>query len=164
MAERIPWALELVGLRGLEGRSPLALSGGQKQRAALAAVLAMRPEVLVLDEPTGSLDPQGQQEVFEVLDRLRRQEEQTVVMISNDSERVARYSDRVAVLASGRVELEGPPLRVFAQAERLQALGLGIPQLMEVARCLNRELGTRFDFFDLQQARAELRPGAGSRR
>jgi energy-coupling factor transport system ATP-binding protein len=162
MAERIPWALQLVGLKGLEGRSPLALSGGQKQRAALAAVLAMQPAVLVLDEPTASLDPQGQQEVFEVLDRLRRGGDMTVILVSNDSERVAQFSDRVAVLAQGQLVLEGPPAQVFAEGRRLQDLGLAVPQMLEVARCLNRGLGTDFAFLGLGQAIAALRNREGA--
>jgi energy-coupling factor transport system ATP-binding protein len=162
MAERIPWALQLVGLQGLEDRSPMALSGGQKQRAALAAVLAMQPDVLVLDEPTASLDPQGQQEIFEVLDRLRRGRDMTVILFSNDSDRVAQFSDRVAVLAQGRVVQEGTPAQVFAEDQRLQELGLAVPQMLEVARCLNRGLGTDYAFLGLDQATAALRQREGA--
>jgi energy-coupling factor transport system ATP-binding protein len=162
MAERIPWALQLVGLQGLEDRSPLALSGGQKQRAALAAVLAMQPGVLVLDEPTANLDPQGQQEVFEVLDRLRRDRDMTVILFSNDSDRVAQFSDRVAVLAQGRVVLEGTPAEVFAEDQRLRELGLAVPQMLEVAHCLNRGLGTDYAFLGLDQATAALRQREGA--
>jgi energy-coupling factor transporter ATP-binding protein EcfA2 len=123
----------------------------------------MQPSVLVLDEPTASLDPQGQQEVFEVLDRLRRGGEMTVIMISNDSDRVAQFSDRVAVLAQGRIVLEGPPREVFSKGQMLQDLGLAVPQMLEVAQCLNRQLGTEYAFLGLEEARAALSKGESRR-
>lgn len=159
MAERIDWALQLVGLDGFERRSPFALSGGQKQRAALAAVLAMQPSVLVLDEPTASLDPQGQQEVFEVLDRLRRSGERTIILITHDSERVAQFSDRVVLLDAGRVVADGTPRDVLGQAGLLQELGLGMPQMAALADCLNRELGTDYAFLSVAEAEAALSRG-----
>lgn len=159
MAERIDWALRLVGLDGFERRSPFALSGGQKQRAALAAVLAMQPSVLVLDEPTASLDPQGQQEVFEVLDRLRRSGERTIILITHDSERVAQFSDRVVLLDAGRVVADGTPRDVLRQAGLLQELGLGMPQMAALADCLNRELGTDYAFLSVEEAEAALSRG-----
>ena len=155
--------LEAVGLAGYEHRITYKLSGGEKRLVALAAVLAMQPSVLVLDEPTASLDPQGQQEVFEVLDRLRRGGDITVIMISNDSERVAQFSDRVAVLAQGRIVLAGPPRKVFSEGQMLRGLGLAVPQMLEVAQCLNRELGTHYAFLGLDEARAALSRGESRR-
>ena len=156
IAERIDWAARTVGIDGLLGRSPFELSGGQKQRVAIAAVLAMRPEVLVLDEPTASLDPRGKQEVFAAVRDLRRQRGMTIVMVEQDAERIAEFSDRVAVLAGGRVWGSGTPAEVFARAGELASLGLRVPQVTEVAERLNRRHGTAHRFTRLEEAARSL--------
>ena len=132
--------LEMVGLAGLEERSPLELSGGQQQRLAIAAVLAMRPRVLVMDEPTSNLDPQGKREVFEIAATLHAQN-QTVVIVEHEVEMMATHADRVIVLDAGRVVLNGPPREVFAQVEVLESLGLRPPQVTAVAYRLGRDHG-----------------------
>lgn len=132
---RITWALEAVGLSRLRDHPPAQLSGGQQQRLALAAVLAMQPAVLVLDEPTGGLDPRGRQGVLEVLMALRRQGS-TIVMATQDAEAVAALADRVVVLHEGAIALEGPPRAVFAQVARLHALGVAVPQLAALSHLL----------------------------
>ena len=156
IVERIDWAAHLVGIGGLLERSPFELSGGQKQRVAIAAVLAMTPEVLVLDEPTASLDPRGKQEVFTVVGDLRRQRGMTIVMVEQDAERIAEFSDRVAVLAGGRVQRIGPPREVFSHTDELAALGLRVPQVTEVAERLNRWHGTAHRFTRLEEAALAL--------
>lgn len=156
IVERIDWAAHLVGIEGLLERSPFELSGGQKQRVAIAAVLAMTPEVLVLDEPTASLDPRGKQEVFTVVEDLRRQRGMTIVMVEQDAERIAEFSDRVAVLADGRVQRIGPPREVFACTDELAALGLRVPQVAEVAERLKRRHGTAHRFTHLEEAARAL--------
>ena len=145
-------------IEGLLDRSPFELSGGQKQRVAIAAVLAMTPDVLVLDEPTASLDPRGTQEVFgTVVWNLRRQRGMTIVMVEQDAECIAEFSDRVAVLAEGRVRRVGSPAEVFAHADELAAFGLRVPQVTEVAGRLNRRYGTAHRFTRVDEAALALR-------
>lgn len=160
IAERIDWALGLVGMSGERERSANQLSGGQKQRVAIAAVLAMRPEVLVLDEPTAQLDPLGKYEVALAIETLRRElgARLTVVMVEQDAELLAQFADRVIVLDAGQVVMQGTPREVFARVGELERLGVAVPQLAEVAQRLNRELGTDFDFLTHDEALRALRP------
>ncbi|HLE27821.1 MAG TPA: ATP-binding cassette domain-containing protein [Anaerolineales bacterium] len=159
IAERVDWALRAVRMAAPEylERSPFHLSGGQKQRVALAAILAMRPEILVLDEPTAELDPLGKAEVFGVLAELRRAQGMTMVIVEQDVEELARLADRVAVLAEGRIVLEGPPREIFAQPARLRALGLDAPQLSTVAALFREREGKPYHFFTLAEALETLR-------
>ncbi len=108
--------------------SPLILSGGQKRRVAIAGVLAMEPEVLVLDEPTAGLDPAGRTEILELLEKLHREREITVVLVSHSMEDVAEYAERVVVMNRGKVVLEGPPRKIFHYEKELGQIGLGVPQ------------------------------------
>ena len=122
--ERVTWALAEVGLSDQRDRSPGHLSGGEKQRVALAAILAMRPQVLALDEPTANLDPAGKAAIFDVLARLARERQITILVATQEVERVAQHADRVLVLHEGRIALAGTPAEVFAQAGRLQEWGM----------------------------------------
>ncbi len=166
---RVESALALFRLERLRRRPPDALSGGEKKRLALASVLAMRPAVIILDEPLGGLDPAGREEVLAALSTLRRDLAAAIVMTEGDPEAVAAFAHRLVVLerpdprhgqdprASGaRVALEGSPAAVFRQLERLDALGVEVPQLAQVAAGLNRRLGTHFDFSTLGEAREAL--------
>jgi energy-coupling factor transporter ATPase len=157
MRARIDWALAKVGMQAFAGSPPAHLSGGQKQRVAIATILAMRPRVLVLDEPTANLDPAGKTEVLQAVAELRRSGNSTVVFVSHESDFIAELSDRVVVLNEGAVALQGNPAEVFAQTDELQAIGLQLPQVCEVARQLNRLQGTRFTFQRMDQARQALR-------
>lgn len=152
IAERVAWALDVVSMSAYRDRSPTQLSGGQKQRVAIAASLAMLPEVLILDEPTASLDPVGQAEVFGVIERLCRERRMTIVMVSHDAEHVAQFSDRVAVLWEGRIARLDTPRRIFEDAELLAQTGLCAPQVAEAALALNRRYGTRYHFIRLDEA------------
>lgn len=156
IARRVTWALRAVGLEEFRQRSPLSLSGGEKQRLAIAAVLAMRPRILVLDEPTASLDPQGAAEVFATLREMRQRMPLTIVMATQDSEWVAEQADRLAVLDQGRIALLGPPDELLSQVERLHARGVGVPQVAEAAAQLNARLGTAFRFTRLDEAEGVL--------
>ena len=123
---RVDEALAAVDMTAYKDHSPHRLSGGQKQRVAIAGVLAMHPDCLLLDEPTAMLDPQGRREVLDTLCRLNR-EGMTVVLITHYMEEAA-LADRVVVMDEGRVVLDGTPRQVFAQGERLATLGLDVPQ------------------------------------
>lgn len=124
---RVEQALETVGMLEYRKRSPHKLSGGQKQRVAIAGVLAMQPDCIVLDEPTAMLDPQGRQEVLDTVCRLNREQGMTVVLITHYMEEAAR-AQRVVVLDEGTVLADGTPREVFTQVETLRAVGLDVPQ------------------------------------
>ena len=133
MRGRIGDALAMVDLAGFEERMPLALSVGQQQRLAIAAVLAMQPRILVMDEPTSNLDPTGKQEVFAIAERLNRDHGMTVVMAEHEVEAMARYADRVIVLDGGRIVANGTPREVLTQGDLLEAVGLRPPQATALA-------------------------------
>ncbi len=125
--QRVEEALRTVGMWEYKDHSPHKLSGGQKQRIAIAGVLAMHPDCIVLDEPTAMLDPHGRQEVLDTICRLNRERGMTVVLITHYMEEAA-LADRVVVMDDGRVLLDGTPREVFAQADTLHAVGLDVPQ------------------------------------
>jgi len=152
IAERVEWALETVGMAGYRRRSPLQLSGGQKQRVAIASVLAMYPRVLVLDEPTSGLDPVGKAEVFKVVAELKRRHDVTVIMVEQNAEKIAEFSDRVVVLHEGTVALDGDPREVFANPELMAQIGLAVPQVSELAVLHNQDWGTDFSFLNVDEA------------
>jgi energy-coupling factor transporter ATP-binding protein EcfA2 len=134
--ERVKEALAFVGLTGYEGRAPSALSGGQQQRVAIACVLAMDPEVLVLDEPTSELDPIGSEQVMEVIARLNRELGKTIFMVTHDMDFVTKYAERVLVLNNGRLIDDGTPEEIFSQDALLKAARIRPPQVCEVAQDL----------------------------
>lgn len=136
MIRIIPETLALVGLAGFEERSPLGLSGGQQQRLAIAAVLAMNPQILIMDEPTSNLDPIGKQEVFDMAARLNREQGMTVIVFEHEVEVMARYADRVIVLDQGAVVMNGTPQEIFSRVDELAALHLRVPASAELARLL----------------------------
>ncbi len=156
IGERVDWALSAVGMAAYRLRSPLHLSGGQKQRVAIAAMLAMLPRILVLDEPTAGLDPLGKVEVFDAIGQLRRSRQMTIVLVEQESERVAEFSDRVAVLYDGQLALIGTPAEIFAQVDRLHEIGVAVPQVSELAWLLNARLGKHYVFTTLDDASRAL--------
>lgn len=133
---RVQGALEMVGAADLARRPTASLSGGEKQRVAIAAVLALRPRVLLLDEPASELDPRGTEELFAVLGRLRRECGLTMVVAEQKTGHLARYADRIVVLDRGRVVVDGPPRPVFSRAAELAACGVRLPQVAELAAAL----------------------------
>ena len=135
--ERVDWALGIVDMLPFRNRAPHLLSAGQKQRVAIAGVMAMKPECLVLDESTTYLDPAGRRDVLDVIRRLNEEEGITVVAITHFMHE-AVWADRVIVLERGRMAMEGPPREVFGQVERLRALQLDIPQVTELAYELHK--------------------------
>jgi energy-coupling factor transporter ATP-binding protein EcfA2 len=134
---RLAPALDAVGLRGFEDRDPTTLSGGQKQRLAIASVLALRPRVVVLDEPTTDLDPEGRAEVFALIRRLR-EEGISLIVIEHDAEEL-RQCDRIVILRGGSIIAEGPPATVMPKIELLEECGINAPGLDRVIRMLGIE-------------------------
>lgn len=126
-------AFEALTLAGVENelfyRSPLELSGGQRRRAAIAGVLAMKPEVLVLDEPTAGLDPRGREEVLTMISELREKTGTTIILISHNMGDIAEYADRIIVMNEGQIVFDGDKHTVFAQGQKLEEIGLAAPDI-----------------------------------
>lgn len=130
-------ALDQVGLgEPYYKKSPFELSGGQKRRAAIAGILAMHPEVLILDEPTAGLDPRGRDEILDQVAALQKERGMTVLLVSHSMEDVARYVERIVVMDDGRIRFDGTPKKVFAHYRELEEIGLGEPQTVYVLRGL----------------------------
>jgi energy-coupling factor transporter ATP-binding protein EcfA2 len=142
MPERIANVLAVVGLDGLEERSPYALSGGQQQRLAIATVLVMEPSILVMDEPTSNLDPSGSAEVFAIVRRLNREQRMTVVVGDHDVETLAAHVDRIVILDAGRIAADGPASAVLRRVDDLHRWGLRPPQVTELAHALRPGAGS----------------------
>lgn len=134
--KRIDKSLDLTGTAHLLNRPTAALSGGQKQRVAIAAALAMLPEILLLDEPTSELDPVGTEEIFRVLSQLNKDHGITVIIIEQKTDQLAAHAKRIAVLDGGRIVLDGEPWQVFSRQEELDSIGVRIPQVTRLAGML----------------------------
>ena len=139
MHRDIAEVLDIVGLTGLDDRSPFGLSGGQQQRLSIASALAMKPKILVMDEPTSNVDPIGKEEIFAVADRLNRERGMTVIMAEHEVEVMAAYADRILVIDKGEIVLNGSPAQVFRQVETLKKIGLRVPQVTELAYKLDQQ-------------------------
>lgn len=149
-------ALSLVRLEGLEEHNPRDLSGGQKQRAALASVLTMAPQVLVLDEPTSQLDPLGRWEVVEAIERLKQKGDLTIVMTTHETEEILRLADQVLVLEKGTPVLQGPPADVFTNPAQLESAGVKTPALMMVESTLVRSNGAGDDALGDESGKVDI--------
>jgi energy-coupling factor transport system ATP-binding protein len=139
---RVGWCLDVTGMAGMRKAAVVTLSGGQKQRTAIAATLAMRPRVLVLDEPLSDLDPVGAQEVLSTLQRLARHGGAGVVIIEHRVDEVAPWADRVVLMDDGRVVLDQPPRVAWAEASPWLATGVGIPDTVRLAHAVPGAFGT----------------------
>lgn len=135
--QRVDEALELVRMSEFKLKEPHLLSGGQKQRVAIAGVIAMRPDYLVLDEPTAMLDPQGRQEVMSTVLRLNKEEGLGVIHITHYMDEAVN-ADRIIVMEHGKIEIAGKPREVFAQVEKLKQLRMDVPQMTELASLLRQ--------------------------
>ena len=139
--QRVRRALTAVGIgEELYQKSPFELSGGQKRRVAIAGVLAMAPQTLILDEPTAGLDPKGREEILKVVQDMHQMLGLTVILVSHSMEDVARLADRILVMAGGKLVMDGTPRQIFAQVSQLEQIGLSAPQISQVFRQL-RERG-----------------------
>jgi len=139
IVSRVDWSLEQVRMQPFRHRSPHMLSSGQKQRICIAGVLAMQPEVLVLDESTAMLDPLGRREVLDIARRLNKEEGMTLIAITHFMEE-AVHADRLVVMEEGRIALQGPPAEVFNQAERLRALKMDVPPVTQLSTALHKRV------------------------
>ncbi len=147
-------ALKSVGIdESLLDVSPLDLSGGQKRRVAIAGVLAMKPKVLVLDEPAAGLDPLGRREILDTIANIRKEQNITVILVSHSMEDVAQYVERIIVMNKGKIAMDDTPREVYSHDEELQAMGLDIPEITRLFLRLNKE-GYRLptDVFTVDQA------------
>lgn len=131
MVKRVESALNEVGMQSYALHEPARLSGGQKQRIAIAGVLALQPDVIILDEATSMLDPRGRAEVMETIRIMREQEDITVISITHDLDEVL-FADRVIVMNNGEIHSEGTPQEIFQQADAMREIGLGVPFIIEL--------------------------------
>ena len=143
-------------------QSPFDLSGGQKRRAAIAGVLAMRPEVLILDEPTAGLDPKGRDEMLDQIAKLKQEMGITVVLVSHSMEDIARYVDRIIVMNRGSVMFDDIPREVFGHVKELEAVGLAAPQVTYIIQALHEKgMAVNTDVTTLEEAEREILKALG---
>ncbi len=156
--ERVHEAARFAGLdHELLEKSPFDLSGGQKRRAAIAGIIAMRPDVLVLDEPAAGLDPRGREEIFSNIKRYQEESGKTVIIVSHSMEDMARFCQNLVVMAHGKILVEGEPKEIFSKAELLKEAGLDIPEITKLLLMLKEE-GIEIDtaIYNVDDAFAEI--------
>ena len=156
---RVRHAMELVGLDfdELKDRSPFELSGGQKRRVAIAGVIAMKPKVLILDEPTAGLDPKGRDDILNEIRKIYNKGNITIILVSHSMEDIARLVNRVFVMHDGKIAMDGLTREVFSRTSELKKMGLGIPQITEFMKSF-KEKGhiVRDDILTIEEARIEI--------
>jgi energy-coupling factor transporter ATP-binding protein EcfA2 len=135
--ERVRWAMRSTGIFELRDKAPYELSGGQQQRAAIAGILAMRPSVLVLDEPTSFLDPKSAEEIVSVIAKLGHDLGLTIILVEHRLDIVSRYANRVIVMDGGKIQLDGPPRDVYNDRARL--IGIGLPRVTMLSHLLRKD-------------------------
>jgi len=135
MRKRVDWALQMAGIEELSERPPHELSGGQQQRVAIASVLAMQPDVMILDEPTSFLDPVGAQKIFEVINELNKKLGITIILVEHRLDLASKYANHVIVMDEGKVVLDGKPRRVF-NTEKARLIGVGVPKATRLYQIL----------------------------
>ena len=152
---RVKDAMKSVGLSYEEYKdsSPFELSGGQKRRVAIAGVLAMEPEILILDEPTAGLDPMGSREILDEIVNIYKEREITIVLVSHNMEDVAKYTSRMVVMSGGRVVMDGSPRELFSKEEELKSYGLAVPQIRSLLNQLkDKDLDVNVDAITVEEA------------
>ncbi|MBQ1353054.1 MAG: energy-coupling factor transporter ATPase [Firmicutes bacterium] len=148
-------AIRLVGLDPDEfgERSPFELSGGQKRRVAIAGVLAMKPEVLILDEPTAGLDPKAHRDILEMIKDVHQKEKNITILVSHNMNDIAALSDKILVMENGGLAMEGSPAEIFAESDKLKEMGLGVPEITDIlVRLKDRGFDIRQDIFSVDEA------------
>lgn len=157
--KRVIKAMNMVGLdyEIYKDKSPFELSGGQKRRVAIAGVVAMEPKVLILDEPTAGLDPKGRDEILLQIQKLHKEYGMTIVLVSHSMEDVAKVANRVIVMNSGEIILDGEPKEVFKESEVLESVGLAVPQVTYLIKALiEKGFKVDKDIFTIDQAKEDL--------
>ena len=156
--KRAKKALQMVGLKEkYYKQSPFEMSGGQKRRVAIAGVLAMEPEVLILDEPTAGLDPKGRDEILEQLKRIHEERHITIILVSHSMEDVAKYVGRIIVMNQGEAMYDGTPKEVFSHYKELEEVGLAAPQVTYIMNALaEKGFGVSVDATTIQEAAEEI--------
>ena len=148
---RVDKALDIVEMSDYKKHAPHLLSGGQKQRVAIAGVLAMKPECIILDEPTAMLDPIGRKEVMNTIKKLNKEENKTIVLITHYMDEAVE-ADRIVVMEEGQIVMEGTPRQVFSQVEKVKGFGLDVPQVTELAYELRKEgIDVRSDILTVEE-------------
>ncbi|NLL81210.1 MAG: energy-coupling factor transporter ATPase [Tissierellia bacterium] len=156
---RVKSAMENVGLdfESLKDRSPFELSGGQKRRVAIAGVIAMKPKVLILDEPTAGLDPAGRDEILGGIKRLYEKEKITIVLVSHSMEDIAKLVNRILVMDEGELVMDDIPKEVFKRASELKKIGLGVPQITDFMKQLkSKGFDVNDDVVTVEEAKEEI--------
>jgi len=159
ISRRVNKALTLVGLDPQEigPRSPFELSGGQMRRAAIAGILAMEPEYLVLDEPTAGLDPMGRDSILNMVKALHAQGNVTVIMVSHSMDDISRLADRLIVMDHGALAADGSPREIFKQIDMMESIGLGVPQAAKLCQLLRQQgIDMPDDLYLLSQVKEHL--------
>jgi energy-coupling factor transport system ATP-binding protein len=160
MEKRVRAAMSIVGLDYDEicDASPFELSGGQKRRVAIAGIIAMRPSVLILDEPTAGLDPAAHKEILSMVRRIHEEMKITLIFVSHNMGDIAEMSDRVIVMSEGRIALDGTPREVFSHAEQLSEMGLSVPPAREIVEQIKAKAPDfESDALTLDEAAADIR-------
>jgi energy-coupling factor transporter ATP-binding protein EcfA2 len=153
--QRVNWAMEATGISDLRNKAPYELSGGQQQRAAIAGVLAMRPNVLVLDEPTSFLDPKSAEEIVEIIAKLSHELQLTTFLVEHRLDVVSRYANRVVVMDNGKIALDGAPREVYNDKARL--IGIGLPRVTMLFHLLRADGFSVSNPVTVEEAAAEVR-------
>lgn len=156
--EKILETIDTIGLdKSLLGKSPFHLSGGEKRKVAIAGVLAMKPKVLILDEPAAGLDPKGRDEIYDAVVKFKKENNATIILVSHSMEDLARYVDRIIVLNKGRIEMDGTVAEVFKNENMLKNIGLSVPQITYFMRLLKEKLPElNSDVFTVKEAKEAI--------
>lgn len=152
-------AISKVGLdyEMIKDRSPFELSGGQKRRVAIAGVIAMKPEVLILDEPTAGLDPESRHELINMIQNIQKNENMILIFVSHNMNDIAKLADKMIVLDRGKIAMEGTPREVFEKKDELNSIGLGVPKVTEIMHRISEEIeGVKTDVLTLDEALEEI--------
>lgn len=141
ITKRVKEAMQMVGLNyeALKDKSPFELSGGQKRRVAIAGVLAMKPDILILDEPTAGLDPKGRDEILNQIRVVQQTYGTTIILVSHSMDDVSRLVNRLIVMNRGEVAFDGTPRQIFAHQKKMEAIGLGVPKVVELSNRLREQ-------------------------